>query len=342
MLQPEQKLALFMEGELTGIAGKMGFGILRYSPNPVACVVDSTHAGKNVQDVIDTPRSAPVVSTVERAQALGAEVLVLGIAPPGGLIPPDWYAVIDDAVERGMSVMNGLHDRLGPRYPNLSAGQWIWDIRVEPEGLLPARGEAASLGNKRVLMIGTDMAVGKMTAGLELLRSAQRSTISAAFVATGQIGISITGSGVPLDAVRVDYACGAIEREVMRAAEADIIIVEGQGALGHPASTSTLPLLRGSMATHLILCHRARQTTLRRHEHIPIPPLNEYCRLYEDLGEACGTFPRPKTVAIALNTAFLTDDEAAKETAAIEKQTGFPCADPVRHGADKLLQAVQG
>ena len=340
MLDPSKKLALFMEGNLTTDPGKMGFGLLRYSPNPVTCVIDTVHAGQGVQDVIDTPRACPVVGSVAEAVALGAEVFVLGIAPPGGLVPPAWWPRIDEAVAAGMSVVNGLHDLVAPRYPVLKPGQWIWDVRLEPEGLGVASARAATLDNRRVLMIGTDMAVGKMTAGLELWSAAKARGIRAGFVATGQIGIVLTGAGVPLDAVRVDYACGAIEREVMACADDALVVVEGQGALCHPASTSTLPLLRGSCPTHLVLCHRAGQTHLKRLHEIAIPPLKPYIALYEDLGSSCGTFERPKTACVALNTAHLGEPAALEAVARTSEETGLPCTDPVRFGAEVLLDAV--
>jgi uncharacterized NAD-dependent epimerase/dehydratase family protein len=340
LLRRDQKLAIYLEGQLTGDSGKMGYGVLRYSPNEVVCVIDSTHEGKNVQEVIDTPRSCPVVGTVWQARELGADVFVLGIAVPGGLIPADWFAVIDEAVDSGMSILNGLHDRLAPKYPRLAEGQWVWDVRVEPEGLAPSFGTACALQNQRVLMIGTDMSVGKMTAGLEIYRAAKEAGVDAEFVATGQIGITVTGRGVPLDAVRVDYAGGAIEREVMAVEHAEMVIIEGQGALIHPGSSANLPLLRGSCPTHLVMCHRAGQTGLRRIPVLPIPPLLPYARLYEDLAEACGTFPRPKTVAVALNTSHLTPGEADDWAKKTEDETGLPAADPIRHGPEKLLQPL--
>jgi uncharacterized NAD-dependent epimerase/dehydratase family protein len=340
MLRKEQRLALYMEGNLTTDPGKMGFGILRYSENPIACVIDSQHAGRRVEEVIQTPGSAPVVATVEEAAAAGAEVFVLGIAPPGGLVPPAWWPVIDRAVELGLSVVNGLHDLLAPRYPTLQAGQWVWDVRLEPEGLGVATGRAAALANRRVLMIGTDMAVGKMTAGLELWSAARRRGLRASFVATGQIGIVLTGTGVPLDAVRVDFAGGAIEREVLDRAGDELVIVEGQGALCHPGSTSTLPLLRGACPTHLVLCHRAGQTHLRRLKEIAIPPLKPYIRLYEELASTCGTFPTPSTVGVALNTSHLGEDEAREAVEQVERETGLPTTDPVRHGVEPLLSAI--
>lgn len=337
MLQRHQPLAIYMEGALNVDYGKMGFGILRYSPNPVACVIDSQFAGRDQQEITRIPRSCPVVATVEEAIALGAEALVLGIAPPGGLIPEAWNPAIQQAIDGGLSIVNGLHDLLSPRFPNLKPGQWIWDVRVEPSGLGVNEGRARLLPNKRVLMIGTSMAVGKMTAGLELYRAAKERGVKTEFVATGQIGITIMGSGVPLDAVRVDYAAGSIEREVLRAADAELIIVEGQGALIHPGSTATLPLLRGSMPTHLILCHLAGMEILNRVSWVKVPPLRDYVKLYEDLAEACGTFPRPKTVGVCVNTFGLDEDQAKAEITIIENETGWHVTDPVRFGVQTLL-----
>lgn len=320
--------------------GKMGFGILRYSPNPISCIIDSDSAGQSARELTGIPRDVPIVATVQEAFALGADAFVLGIAPAGGLIPSDWYPVIDEVVRRGLSVVNGLHDLLGPRYGELAPGQFVWDIRVEPEGLAPGTGAAAALRNRRLLLIGTDMAVGKMTAGLEIYRVAREKGIDAEFIATGQIGITVTGAGVPLDAIRVDFAGGAIEREVLRAREADLVIVEGQGSLIHPSSTANLPLLRGSCPTHLILCLKAGQSHLRNNPHIRIPPMGDFIRLYESLASACGTYPTPKTVGIAINTIGLSDDEAQIMSAQIESEIGLPVTDPVRNGPSRLLDAV--
>ena len=340
MLSRDVPLAIYMEGAVGELSGKMGYGVLRYSPNPIACVVDSVTAGQDLLALISSPRGCPIVASIAEAVELGARALVLGIAPPGGAIPPEWFPALDEAVARGMSLVNGLHQRLAPMYPDLQPGQEIYDVRVEPPGLEIGMGRARHLSNERVLMIGTDMAIGKMTAGLEIVRAAKKKGINAEFVATGQIGIVVSGRGVALDAVRLDFASGAIEREVMAVQDADLIVVEGQGALIHPASSANLPLLRGSCPTHLILCHRAGQTTLRRVPDVEIPPLKDYIRLYEDLSEACGTFPRAKTVGIALNTAHMDCDDSARIACeVVSDETGLPCTDPIRFGAEPLVAA---
>ncbi len=337
-----------MEGALGEDIGKMGYGVMRYSRNPFVCVIDSRHAGKQVGDVLSLEGTyvrpealrIPVVGSVSEALALGPEAMILGIAPLGGLIPEAWYPGLDEAAAAGLLIVNGLHDQLAPRY-----GDRAWDVRVEPSGLATGTGATAKLACRRVLMIGTDMAVGKMTAGLEMQQAALAQGTSCEFVATGQIGIVITGSGVPLDAVRVDYASGAIEREMLAAhkrlqGDQGIIIVEGQGALIHPGSSANLPLLRGSCPTHLILCHKAGAKSLRRYPEIAIPSLHAYARLYEDLAEACGTFPRPKTVAVAVNSMLVGAEEGQRACEAIEAETGWPAVDVLIQGPDRLVKAL--
>ena len=343
MLNPDQKIAIFMEGNLNSDYGKMGYGVMRYIRNPVVCVIDSTNAGKKVKDASPLPYDIPVVADVASANALGAEVLVLGTAPSGGRVPDDWYPPLQQALSAGMCIVNGLHDKLNEQVGDFiidADKQWIWDIRQPSFTPEIASARAATLNNKRVLMVGTDMAIGKMTAGLEIFDWVKQQQISTAFVATGQIGISITGHGIPLDAFKVDHACGAVESAVMDVADHDIIFVEGQGSLLHPGSSATLSLMRGSCANRLIMCHRAGMTQLRKPEHVQIPPLRSFIELNEQLAGVCGSLTPAKTVGIALNTSKLAEDEALNAIAAMEDETGLPVEDVVRFGAKKLGEAL--
>ncbi len=341
MINPSAPIAIYMQDALGLDIGKMGYGILRYSPNPVACVIDSVHAGKSVSDVVATPRDCPVVGTVQEAHALGATVLALGTAPPGGRLPDAWRADISEAVGQGMSVINGLHEALAPQYSNLAPGQVVWDIRQEPAGLNTGSGAARNLANRRILMVGTDMAVGKMTAGLELWKAAKAAGINAGFVATGQIGITVTGAGIPLDAIRVDYASGAVEGEVLKNSDRDWVIVEGQGSIVHPGSTSTMPLMRGTMPTDLILCMKVGQTHLRRLPEIEIPPIPTLMSLYETIASAGGTFPAAQVRGICANTSELEEDAAHRELADITALAGVPAVDPVRFGCEQIVEAIR-
>jgi uncharacterized NAD-dependent epimerase/dehydratase family protein len=339
-LDPSCRLALFMEGNLSQDFGKMGLGMLRYSRNPIVCVIDSQNAGRDVREVVPSPRGCPVVATIEDAAKLDAQAVVLGIAPHGGKIPSEWFPALDRCVELGMSLVNGLHEPLEPRYSSLRAGQFVWDIRKEPTGVTVSRGATRLLENVRVLTIGTDMSVGKMTAGLEIVRLAREQGCDARFVATGQIGIAISGEGVPLDAVRVDFASGAVEAAVLRHKDADLIVIEGQGSLAHPSSSATLPLIRGGFPNQLVMCHRADQTHLKREPWVKIPPLRNLATLYEDLAEACGAFPRPKTTAVCLNTMMLSEKEAADAVERAQQETGLPATDPVRFGVEPVVRAI--
>ncbi len=349
MLEENQKIAIYMEGNLDSDYGKMGVGVMRYMENPIVCVIDSTHAGKTVNKVFEQVCELPfdylIVSSIDRAAELGAEVLILGTAPSGGRIPQEWDAPLHRAIQLNMSIVNGLHDKLTDKFSHLLTGnQWIWDVRQPTFTPKIGTGQAASLNNKRVLLVGTDMAIGKMTAGLELYRWVREvgksQGISTEFVATGQIGITITGKGIPLDAFKVDHACGAVETLVMGTADSDIVFIEGQGSLLHPGSSATLSLMRGSCPTHLIMCHRAGMKMLRSPENVKIPPLKEFIELNEALVSVCGSLSKATTIGIALNTSLVSESEAKSAIASLQDQTALPVTDVVRFGAEKLGRAL--
>ena len=175
---------------------------------------------------------------------------------------------------------------------------------------------------------------------------ARRRQLDCRFVGTGQAGILI-GGGIALDAVRVDYAAGAVESAVLEAAASladdGLVLVEGQGSLCHPASTATLPLLRGSQATDLLLVHRANQNCIQRLPQITLPPLQELVACTEalaNLARPTGSDRLVRVRAVALNTAGLTPDEARKAVAWVEQDLNLPCTDPIRWGAEPLLEAL--
>jgi uncharacterized NAD-dependent epimerase/dehydratase family protein len=170
-----------------------------------------------------------------------------------------------------------------------------------------------------------------MTAGLELYAYFQEKRANVGFIATGQIGITITGKGIPLDAYIVDHACGAVEQIVMEEADKKILIIEGQGSLLHPGSTATLPLMRGSCPTHLVLCHRADKKTLRSPSNISIPDLKEFIALNESLATVLGTFPKAKVIGVAVNTSKLSNKEAKEYVSQLSEELGLPVTDPVRY-----------
>jgi uncharacterized NAD-dependent epimerase/dehydratase family protein len=344
MIPADAKLALLMTGYLRLRNGKMGFGLLRYSEHPIACVIAADEVGVNLSEVTGIDTNVPVVGSVAEAEALGANTVVIAVATSGGVLPDGYRASIIDALGRGMSLVNGLHGKYADDLEFAAAlqpGASIFDVRIEPAGLESGRGRARSTSARRVLTVGTDMAIGKMTASLELDRAAKARGLRSKFLATGQIGICISGEGIPLDAVRVDFASGSIEAMCTKYGDTnDVLWVEGQGSALHPGSTAWMPLLRGSMPTDLILVHRAGQTMLDGFDDVVIPPLPEVIELYERVAVASPSFPAAKVRGIALNCAKVLPADIDQTCAAVEAETGLPCVDVVHHGAGRLLDAM--
>ncbi|WP_037495838.1 DUF1611 domain-containing protein [Solirubrobacter soli] len=336
------RLALFTGGVFADSHAKTAHGILRYGTREVVCVVDDTSAGAVAADVVPyARREVPVVATVEEAVKLGSNVLVIGVAPFGGHLTAEWRAAILQAIEAGMHVEAGLHTVLSEddelSAAAASAGVELRDLRAAPPGLsVPP----ASRPEVRVVhTVGSDCAIGKMSVTLELDAAARERGLESAFVATGQTGIAITGWGIAVDHVISDFIAGAAARLVDEGAtRAPLLFVEGQGALGHPAySGVTLGLLHGCRPDALVLCHRAGTTFIDDYPETPIPPLIELIASYE---AAVGWVRPAKVVAIALNTRGLSDEEARAACEATAAETGLPATDPVRFGAEPILEAV--
>nr|WP_286194331.1 DUF1611 domain-containing protein [Synechococcus sp. CCY 0621] len=326
--------------------------MLRYRQGPIVAVVDPAHPGADLGQLTGIDRAVPVVGSLAEALPFAPEVAVVGLAPSGGRLPEGMGADVAAALAAGLSLASGLHSRLGDD-PALAAlvqpGRWIWDLRREPPDLRVASGRAAGLPGRRLLAVGTDMSVGKMSACLELQAAARRRGLDARFVGTGQAGILISGAGVALDAVRIDYAAGAVEGAVLAAAVGagpdTLVLVEGQGSLCHPGSSATLPLIRGSQPTELVLVHRAGQRMVQRLDAFPLPPLGQLIAAVEALaalGRPAGCGPPPRVAAIALNTALLDGPAAAEALEVTAAATGLPCVDPVRQGGEALLDLLPG
>jgi uncharacterized NAD-dependent epimerase/dehydratase family protein len=344
MFTATAKLAVLLHEGIRGHQGKTGLALVRYRPELIQVVIDYQCAGESLRSLTGIPVDVPMVASVAEALAYEPDWLAIGIAPSGGRLPPAWLQEVEQAVAAGLSIANGLHTRLAD-LPQLQAllrpPQQIWDMRQEPADLSVGTGAARQLACRRVLAVGTDMAVGKMSVSLELQRVAQAQGLRSRFIGTGQAGIMIAGTGVALDAVRVDFASGAVEQQLLQVgADCDLVFVEGQGSLLHPASTATLPLLRGTQPTHLILVHRARQTAIRSCPYVPIPSLPAVIRLYEMVAAAAGAFTAPPVAGIALNTAHLEEAAARDAIAQVQAETGLPCTDAVRFGPEPLLAAV--
>jgi uncharacterized NAD-dependent epimerase/dehydratase family protein len=332
---PERRYAILAEGWFANRSAKTAHGLVRYGKDEVVAVVDSTLAGERVADVLpDLGRDAPIVGTLEEALELSPTSVLVGLAPAGGRLPAEWMETLRAAAQAGLEIVSGLHQRLAPEFP----AKPVWDVREPPEGVPLFSGEGLEVGSKVALTVGTDSAIGKMTATLEIGRSAREAGLSAEFVPTGQTGVIIAGWGICVDAVISDFVAGASEQLVLEAARTspDLILVEGQGSLGHPAySGVTLGLMHGSCPDCLILCAADPQEEVFR--GIPRPSPARVARLYEEVASLVKPAP---VVAVSLNTARLDERDSQELIAAVADETGLPTADPFRGSAAPILEAV--
>jgi uncharacterized NAD-dependent epimerase/dehydratase family protein len=298
--------------------------VIRYGTRDVVAVIDSTQAGRTASEVIPfSLQPVPIVATLGEAIERGANALLIGVAPTGGKLDPAWRAVLLEAIGAGLP------------------GVALRDLRAAPADLTVPEGPYSRADSVRVVhSVGSDTVIGKKVVTLELDRAARERGLRSVYVPTGQTGVAIAGWGIAVDHVISDYVAGAGERLVREGSQrGDLLFVEGQGGLFHPAySGVTLGLLHGSAPDLLILVHKAGATALRNYPDLPIPPLSELIAAYE----RAATPVRPtKVAAIALNTADLASDEEARAAiAAAEAETGLVADDVVRFGPERVLDAV--
>lgn len=334
---------VYAQDQLGTPAAKTAHSVIRYSAPRVAAVLDRTHAGRTVQDVLGFGGKIPVVDSVADGVIAGADALLVGIAVAGGGLPTDVRAVIAQAIEHRLEIWNGLHGFVGED-PELAAraaklNVRIHDVRRPPDDLPVGAGRVRELAQTVVLAVGTDANIGKMTVMLQLRDALARRGARAAFAPTGQTGIFIEGWGLCVDAVIADFIAGAAEAVTIRAArDADIVLVEGQGSILHPGySGVSLGLLHGSLPHALIACHQPSRKTFRHNAWLPIPPLASVIRLHESIANPL----RPtQTIGVSLNTSDLSERDAREAIDRAADETGLPTVDPVRFDPAPLVDAV--
>jgi uncharacterized NAD-dependent epimerase/dehydratase family protein len=277
------------------------------------------------------------------AQAVeaGARTLVLGIAGAGGKLGADLIEDAAAALDAGMNVAAGLHQRLRdqPQLVRLAekSGLHLFDVRDPPEKLEVGTGYPRP--GRRILTVGTDCSVGKMYATLALSRGLQERGVAADFRATGQTGILIAGAGVPVDAVVADFISGAIEQLAPARHDGGWDVIEGQGSLFHPSFAGvSLGLLHGAQPEALVMCHEPGRPHMRGLPGRAMPSLAE-C-LERNLEAARLTSPEVRAVGICLNTSALDRDAARRLCEETEDQLQLPCTDPIAFGVQPIIDRL--
>lgn len=334
-----RRMVILTEGFTNPRTAKTAANVIRYRPEEVVAVLDGTQAGRHSGELLQFG-SVPIVATL--AEAGPADTLLIGIAPPGGRIPASWRVVILEAISRGMDVVSGLHEFLADDVEFAAAaakaGTRLVDVRRNHERQV-ARCQGFDDSCLRVLTVGHDCSIGKMVTALELTLACQRRGIDAQFLATGQTGIMISGDGVPVDSVVADFVNGSVENLVLRHQSHDVLLVEGQGSLVHPAySAVTLGLLHGCAPQAMILCYEAGRTRTTSVEHRLIPPLRDVKRAFEVMAEL--RHPS-RFIGIAINSRLLDAEQAETERKRVQDEFGLPACDVLRDGPEVLLTAIE-
>jgi len=311
---------------------KTGLGIVQWQPELVAgqlrfpgCTVDM-----GVPDM-----------TVAEAAQIGVGSLVIGVAPIGGVIPDTWWQVIENAARAGLDIVCGLHVKLADNPAIVAAaeesGARLIDVRIPPADLPVGTGIKRS--GKRVLMVGSDCAIGKKYSALALDQAMREAGMKSTFRATGQTGIMIAGEGIPIDAVVADFISGAAELISPENNPDHWDVIEGQGSLFHPGySGVSLGLLHGSQPDAFVVCHDATRTTVSGWEHYALPSISECIETHVILGRR--TNPDIRCVGISVNTSALPAEQRERYLADLAADTGLPCVDPLIDGCGAIVDYI--
>ena len=324
---------IFVGDESSPVYTKTGAGIAHW--NPDACVgqirLSPDAADLGLPDM-----------TLDDALAAGARTLVIGIAVVGGAIPATMRAVILEALNRGIDVASGTHDRLAddPEFAAAAAssGATITDIRVPPPGLPVGKGVKRQ--GKRLLTVGTDCALGKKYTALALAREMSARGMDATFRATGQTGILISGSGVPIDAVVADFVSGAAETLSPDAPESHWDVIEGQGGILHPGYAAvSMGLLMGSQPDAIVVCTDATRETIVGWPDFPLPSIQDVMDLTVRIGSVVN--PAIRVVGISANTSGLEEAQRAEYLRTLSETYGVPAVDSVATGVGAIADVLQ-
>ncbi len=343
-----RKIAILAEGAFEWHYGKTATGVIRYGKDQVVAVIDSTKVGKDVAQALGASfgSSIPIVGDIREALAYQADTLMIGIAPIGGALPPEWRWQLFTAIEAGLDIISGLHFFISAdeelRAAAAKHGVTIWDVRRPPDKkrvgmFLPHRP-----GSHTVLIVGSDCATGKMTVALELDLEARRRGLSSVFAATGQTGIMISGNGLPVDRIISDFVAGMVEEMVLDFTKThDWVFVEGQGALNHPGySPVTLGLIHGSLPDAMIFSHIVGTTHIDGYENCLFPSLPRLIQINEEAISWIRPDRSSKVVGLALVTHNLSEQAARDAIKQAEDETGLPATDVWRFGAGILMDAL--
>lgn len=341
---------VYCEANFGSVDGKTANGLIRHSEvYEIVSVIDSEKAGRDAGEVLGAqPNAIPVCADLADAVVTAGrvpDVFIFGIAPAGGMLSVHERGVVLEAMGRGMDIVSGLHEFLGDDPVFIAAqaeyGVSIRDVRRprKKKDLRLFDGSISTVTCPRIAVLGTDCANGKRTTATILTKELNERGVKAVMVTTGQTGL-IQGAryGVALDAMPSQFCAGEMEGAVVAAYEAehpDVIIIEGQSALGHPAFLSSGFILRGSQPQGVILQHAPARVVRCDFDDMLVPSPATEINLIE-------TFADTKVIGLTINHEGMTDAEVTAAILLYEMELGIPATDALTRSPDALVEMVLG
>ena len=339
---------VYCEANFGASDGKTANGLVRNSEKyTILSVIDSKKAGLDSGEVLGEPANGiPICASLTDAIALAGRVpdyFIFGMAPASGMLSPVERRLVLEAMSRGMNIVNGLHEFLNddPEFVAAAAAHnvTVTDVRRprDKKNLRMFSGHISTVTCPRIAVLGTDGAIGKRTTATILTRALNDCGIKAVLVGTGQTSLMQgVRYGVALDAIPCQFGSGEMESTVVEAFEGehpDVIIIEGQGALSHPAYLSSTFILRGSLPDAVILQHAPARRWLGDFTDVPMPTPASEIHLIE-------TFVDTKVVGLTINHENMTDAEVTTAIARYESELGIPATDALTRSPERLVDMV--
>ncbi|MDG1996602.1 MAG: DUF1611 domain-containing protein [Emcibacteraceae bacterium] len=324
---------IFVGEETDPSYAKTGGGLIEWRPE---LCLGQIAIGKGGIPV-DVPHMA-----IEDAVNAGVKSLIIGTASVGGGLPDEWLDTIEEAIDAGLDVVAGVHKLLNnvPRLVKAAekSGARLIDVRIPPENLPVGSGKKRR--GKRILMVGTDCAIGKKYSALALERDMKSAGLNATFRASGQTGIMIAGQGIPIDCVVGDFISGAAELLSPDNTDDHWDVIEGQGGIYHPGySAVSMGLLVGSQPDAFIVCHDAVRTHIGEWPDFKLPTITQVIERTKSIGEQVN--PDIRCVGISVNTSALNDQEREKYLSDLSVEMDLPCVDPLKGGTGKIIDRIK-
>ena len=341
-MSQKKKIVILSHGAFNYIKNKTGNMLIRYRTDEVIALLDRTKSGMTANDELGYGGSIPVIENFEASANLSPDTLVIGSASQGGFISDEYRAEVIKAIKAGCDIISGMHHFINDDEEFVELAEkhhvTLTDLRRPPEMPNFPKGSWHDRKIPVLLIVGTDCDTGKMTTAWEVSERLKDKGRKVEFIGTGQTGILLSGSGVPIDAVKADFMAGEIEYVIDQVPnDTELIIVEGQGALTNQYYAGvTLGLLHGAMPDYMLMTHDpARDLDVTDY---PMSSMKHVMDMHVDLMK---NFKGSKFIGINLLTFKFSDEKAKKEIDRVREKYGMATTDLIRYGSKGLIESIE-